>query len=81
MTTVTVGSTIEIELDGKDGKKEMKIEIRKGESKPTEGIISTNAPLAKALLNGKEGPAQEGDERGFSVGTRINKVRVLKIYP
>ena len=69
---ITLGANIEIELNGA----QRRIVIKRWESDPTHGIISSEAPLGKVLLG-----AKEGDIKEFTVKKQENTVRVVAIDP
>jgi transcription elongation GreA/GreB family factor len=69
--SVTVGSIVEVE---RAGEMEVWAIHPAGGSNPEIGIISEDAPLARALIG-----AQEGEMRSYSVGVRVWVVAVTRI--
>jgi len=68
---VEIGSTIEVEVNGKV--KEFTI-LGSSETNPSTGIISHLSPIGEALMNRKV-----GDEISVSVKDRIIKYRIINI--
>ncbi len=65
-----VGTSIKVKFS--DGKKMSLVIAEKGEGEPSEGTISCDSPLAKAVLN-----AKVGEEVFLDVGD--NKMKVILI--
>lgn len=73
-TRVAIGNTVEIEFDD-ETKREMTIGAW-GESKPEQGLISYQSPLAKSLI-GKT----EGDDGSLKISGKLKDFTINKIYP
>lgn len=68
---VAVGTTVEVESEGQVERWTI---CRVGDSKPDLGVVSEEAPLARALLG-----AHQGESRSYVVGTRTWLVSVRRI--
>lgn len=66
-----VGTSIKVKFS--DGKKMSLVIAEKGKGEPSEGSISCDAPLAKAVLN-----ARIGEEVFFNTGKKKMKVVLIK---
>ncbi len=69
--TLKIGSSIEVQFVGEEKLKFIITEPNKGS--PSDGFISCDTPLAKALINTKE-----GEEVSFDVGDKKCKVILIR---